>query len=99
MLMFMGLMSSLYALDTGQVVCGIEKSQSVTADTTVLPTVRSDTTYVSINIQYKDTLRISGSHATKPYMKMTNVFAKLAVPSTSGGYGSNIGWDEWQRYS
>ena len=58
MLMFMGLMSSLYALDTIKIGCDVEKSQTldVIDDATSIPASKET---VKVNILHKDTLMYS----------------------------------------
>ena len=58
MLMFMGLLSSLYALETTKIGCGIEKSHTldIINDATSVP---SDMIVGQVYIHHKDTLMYS----------------------------------------
>ena len=78
MLMFIGLMSSLYALDTGQIGCDVEKSQTLIGADGIVD-IPSDATFVKVNILHKDTLMYSWGEGIDN-----------KIPGISGGYKQNI---------
>ena len=91
MLMFMGLLSSLYALDTSQVGCGIESKSQMNATGDFNTAEVSDT--ATIIISHKDTLMYSwGEGVDNKIMRLSSLATdKPSVPKIGGGYSSNIG--------
>ena len=78
LLMVVGLMSSLYALDTSQVGCDVEKSQTLIGCDGV-KTTPVDITYTKVNILHKDSLMYSWGEGIDN-----------KIPGISGGYKQNI---------
>lgn len=94
MLMFVGLFSSLHALEP--IACGVAKVLPVDGATSLVPSgFGSDVAMVvGVNIQHKDTLPGIGGSRIESNKKMSKEFVKLTVPGISGGYGTTMGWGE-----
>ena len=98
-IMVMGLMSSLYALDTGQAVgCDIEKSQwGEGADAKMV--IPSDATYSSLEHEYAtvqayfDSTKLSLEHSEMilRHEKIATLLTKVDICIINGGYSNFMG--------
>ena len=92
LLMCIGLLSSLYALDTGRPIsCDVEKSQ-ILSETDGLKITPNDVAYVKVNILHKDTLTHSlGECGIKDNRMSKKWIFKANIMCKNGGYGSVTG--------
>ena len=104
-LMVMGLMSSLYALDTGQIGCDVEKSQTfstidgVDCDVIISSTVALDATYASLEDRQHTTQAYLDTHIIGPedfkltlkHEAIAALLTKVDICIIIGGYSKYMG--------
>jgi len=95
-LMVMGLMSSLYALDTSQGAgCDAQMSQTL-SEIDGVKTTPSDVTFVKVNILHKDTLIYSWGESGDNKMKKFRLASSASLQThTYGSKGQfEVGWQD-----